>query len=297
MKIAILFWFYKEPNLCRNRLQILRKYNPEAPIFGLYGGKLEEANKYKEILGKYLDAFYTFPQERSPDWKWQHGDLMILDWYRNIGSNLLWDSLVIVQWDMLVIGSINKIFSMLLPDQILLSEIKTIREVERDWYWVNVDKRREKYLNFISHVKNTYDYNQEPLRCIFIVVCLPRIFLDNYLMINPSDAGFIEYRVPIYAQIFKIPFCLNHSFRVSDPYSLSDSDRKSIALHARGQDISLMTIFKHLLNPAGTRIFHPYRSIFPIRKKDYLVLAVILFKDFISFLRLIKYDILAKSKQ
>jgi len=29
MKLAILFWFYKEQEICENRLKLLRKYNPE----------------------------------------------------------------------------------------------------------------------------------------------------------------------------------------------------------------------------------------------------------------------------
>jgi len=40
MKLAVLFWFYKEPEICHNRLEILRQHNPTVPIYGLYGGDL-----------------------------------------------------------------------------------------------------------------------------------------------------------------------------------------------------------------------------------------------------------------
>ena len=36
MKKAILFRFYKEIDVCINRLKLIKKYNPELEIFGLY---------------------------------------------------------------------------------------------------------------------------------------------------------------------------------------------------------------------------------------------------------------------
>lgn len=88
MKIAILFWFYKEPQVCENRLKILRKYNPDTPIYGLYGGDSKDENIHRSILNKYLDDFYVFNKKRDTNWKWLHGDLMITDWYRERGVKL-----------------------------------------------------------------------------------------------------------------------------------------------------------------------------------------------------------------
>ena len=99
--IAVVFWFYKEPEICINRLKLIKKYNPKIKIFGLFGGNQNEESLYNEKLGGYLDDFYTHPSANS-DWKWIHGDLMLLDWYKDRGQKLKWDSVVIVQWDMLV---------------------------------------------------------------------------------------------------------------------------------------------------------------------------------------------------
>ena len=99
--IAVVFWFYKEPEICINRLKLIKKYNPKIKIFGLFGGNQNEESLYNEKLGGYLDDFYTHPSADS-DWKWIHGDLMLLDWYKDRGQKLKWDSVVIVQWDMLV---------------------------------------------------------------------------------------------------------------------------------------------------------------------------------------------------
>ena len=37
-RLAILFWYYKDPELCADRVADLRKLNPGTPIHGLFGG-------------------------------------------------------------------------------------------------------------------------------------------------------------------------------------------------------------------------------------------------------------------
>ena len=49
MELAILFWFYKEPEICLNRLKILKKYNPDLKIFGLFGGDIKEEKNYNDF--------------------------------------------------------------------------------------------------------------------------------------------------------------------------------------------------------------------------------------------------------
>jgi hypothetical protein len=266
MKLAILFWFYKEPQVCENRLQMLRKYNPSTPIYGLYGGDPSEADRYRQTLGEYLDDFYVFDQERDKKWKWLHGDLMIADWYSKRGIELSWDTVVVVQWDMLVFGPIHRIFSMLRTDQILLSGLRPVKEVAQKWDWVSPDypDRQEKYFSFLGYVKENFSFDQEPMCCLFIVVCLPRSFLEKYSQVDQPELGFLEYRVPMYAQIFQIPFCVDHSF---DPWwDDIDPFRQDLALRPVPRGISRRTMLRHLLNPKGSRVFHPYFKRAPISR-------------------------------
>lgn len=287
MKLAILFWFYKEPDICKNRLEVLRQYNPTIPIYGLYGGDLATVDQYKSLLSLYLDDFYAFTENKDSLWKWLQGDLMLNYWYRDRGKFLSWDTVVIVQWDMLVFGAIEQIFSMLKQDQILLSGLRPIAEVENDWLWVTpkVPDHRNRYLEFLEHIGKTYDYQQDPMGCIFIVVCLPRIFLEAYSKVEHPEIGFIEYRVPMYAQIFGITFCENHPFHAwwvdGDPiFQAKNLCQRAInslkirlnpnPLNPTRTDISLIPIFRHLNTQTGARIFHPYQQIFPTKKRHWL---------------------------
>lgn len=285
MKLAILFWFYKEPDVCKNRLELLRQHNPQTPIYGLYGGKPAMAEQFASVLAPYLNDFYAFTEDKDSLWKWLQGDLLLTQWYRERGRDLVWDTVLIVQWDMLVFGAVEQLFSTLQKDQILLSGLRPIAEVEQEWSWVSpkVPDRRQQYLEFLDHVRKTYAYRQEPLGCLFIVVGLPRTFLDKYADIEQPELGFLEYRIPMYAQIFGTPFCEDHPFQAwwvdVDPtfHAKNPLKRAFNALHLKlnpnplnpaRRDISLIPIYRHLSRKTGSRIFHPYQLIFPIQKQQ-----------------------------
>jgi hypothetical protein len=286
MKFAILFWFYKEPDICKNRLEIIRQYNPTTSIYGLYGGDLAATDKFKSACDQYLDDFYVFSENKDSYWKWIQGDLMITHWYRERGKDLEWDSIIVVQWDMLVFGAVEELFSMLKQDQILLSGLRPIAEVENDWQWVSpkMPEFRQQYLNFLDYVRKAYDYKQNSLGCLFIVVCFPRIFLEKYSKVEESELGFLEYRIPIYAQIFGIQFCENHSFNAWWVDANSNFWSKNLIkrvwnflvlrlnpnpLNPAKREISLIPIFRQLNNRLGARIFHPYEQVFPISKRQW----------------------------
>jgi len=58
--LAILYWFYKEPETTKNHLKLLRKYNPNHKVYGLSGGDPVEAAQYEQALGADLDGFWAY---------------------------------------------------------------------------------------------------------------------------------------------------------------------------------------------------------------------------------------------
>ncbi len=265
MRLAILFWFYKDIHICENRLRLMRKYNPDVPIYGFYGGDPSDSKLYSSSLSRYLDDFYEFEEQRDASWKWQNGDLMLADWFKYRGKSLSWDTIVVVQWDMLVIGPIYKIFSMLKKDEILISGLRPVSEVQQ-WGWVAEDQpeRRERYLEFLQYLKLKYNFKQDPLCCLFLVACLPRKFMEKYSQIENRELGFFEYRIPIYAQVFDTPLCMQHPF--TPWWDRVEPMRWDSILRAVGIPISEYTIYKNLLLRRGARIFHPYHDVFPVAK-------------------------------
>jgi len=257
MKLAILFWFYKEPEICLNRLDLIKKHNPQAKIFGLYGGKKSEASNYQKKLGKYLDDFYLSPLHSKPsNWKWINGDLMIIEWYRDRGKKLKnWDSVIVIQWDALVLGNIKTQFPELKKDQIFISGTRVLDSyIESRWHWTKT-KERKNYLAFKKYIADNYNYTKKPLCSLFILQIFPRKFFDQWLTVKNKLIGMLEYKIPTYALIFKIPF---YKKDLGVAWFAKNKNTQNTPLNAIPTEIEDNYIKKQLTKKKGFRIFHPY---------------------------------------
>ena len=271
-RLAVLFWCYKDPVLSRDRLQLLRRHNPTAPIYVLFGGDPASAPSFQRAFAGLIDDFYVFddpPPPGGPEhllgefregvyWKYYYGDLLFAAWYRDRGRELAWDTVCVVQWDMLVYGPIEQVFGCLERDEVLFSGLRPIREVEDRWLWTAESRpiARRLYLEFLDHVRERHGLAEEPLCCVAIVLCLSRSFLDAFAGIERPELGFMEYRLPVYAQVFGIPIRREHPFRpwwgAVEPFSFTS------ALRARPCEVWAPAILANLLRSGGARVFHPY---------------------------------------
>lgn len=264
MNLGILFWFYKDAPLCRNHLRFYRKRNPGVPIYGLFSGDPAEAGPFKAMLGPLLDDFYVFAQERTDYWRWANGDLVIADWYRNRGHTLAWDSIFVAAWDVLATAPVRELFRGLPPGHLLLSNVREVREVEGWWRWVN--KNRELFDSFMKEVGRREGGAIRPWCCQFIVVCLPRGFLEGFAAAEPPEAGFVEYRVPTYAALLGTPFHRDPAFDTAwpgEPKPGSHSAEPARFLNPGIREIPMRRIVAELIRPGGRRIFHPVERTWP----------------------------------
>lgn len=253
MELSILFWFYKQPTLCRNRLQLIKHHNPNAKVYGLYGGSLPQMATFKRKLGGYLNDFYTSPY-KSPRWKWRNGDLMLLDWYKVRGKDLKWDSVVVIQWDTLVFASLNEVFRGIKRNEIFLSGLRPLsKKVALNWCWTRPEyEDRKNYLKFLNHVRREYHYTEQPLCCQFVLQVFPRLFFEKYITVKNRTLGFLEYRVPTYAKILNIPF---YKRDLGTWWFDTTSNR---SMNAIPREIDDAFVRRQLSKKGGWRIFHPY---------------------------------------
>ncbi len=264
MNLAILFWFYKDAPLCRNHLEFYRKKNPGILIYGLFSGEPDEVTDFETQLGPLLDDFYAFDQPRTDYWRWANGDLVIADWFRSRGKDLPWDSIFVAAWDVLVLAPVSEVFAALPPDHILLSNPRPVHEVESWWLWVK--KKRPLFEAFMSEVGRRHGPDVSPWCCQFIVVCLPRLFLERFAEADPPEDGFVEYRVPTYASILKVPFHTENRFDTVWPGEPDPEARlrsQARFLNPGIGEIPFRTIAKEGLRSSGQRIFHPVERTWP----------------------------------
>ena len=261
--LAILFWFYDHLEVCVDRVRLLRELNPDCKIYGLFGGLHENAARFSGSLTPYLDHFYTFPLDWPPLEKWRNGDLMIAQWFRDAGTELEWDTLIVAQWDMLILEPVEKLFRELKKDELYVSSVQPIERIERRWFWTapwNPPARRT-YEEFLSHIRGLTPEPPEILACLFVVVCLPRLFLQRYTVIDRPELGFLEYRLPTYARLFGTPLA-NLDFAAALPELPETFRGKRRFLVPIPPAIPLLEIYLERCRPHGAAVFHPYTRPF-----------------------------------
>lgn len=256
MKLAILFWFYRHPELCRERLEELRRFNPGVPIYGLYGGNPANAAAYEAALGPLLDDWWAYHEPHAERWKWRHGDMMIAAWFRDRGRHLDWDSVFVAQWDMAVFESVRRLVGSLKPDELLLSGLRPAAEVEGWWCWT----AEPDYPRFMQHMREAEGYDGPALCCQFVGVCLPRSFLARFAGRAEPELGFLEYTIPTLAAAWGHGFCREHRLEVLWPRQGGRLANVLRTFSASGHvQVPDFVVAANLRLPNGRRIFHPVR--------------------------------------
>ena len=255
MKNAILFRFYKEPEICLNHLELLKRFNPKMKIYGLYGWPEDQGKIFYRLLGKYLDDFYTSPNKDSYR-KRINGDLMIEERYKSRGKKLQRDSIFIIQRDMLVFASLQYLFPDYKKDQVYISWTKILnKNIEGRRSRTAKKERNPDYEKFKKLIKEKYGYTKKLLCSLFITVILPRKFLEKYSKLEDNITWFLEYKIPTYAKIFWLDI-------YKKDIGVRRYQQKGICpQNARGEEISKEFILKELHKKKWRRMFHPYFKI------------------------------------
>lgn len=265
MQLGVVFWFYKDAVVCENRLRLLRRRNAGLPVYGLYGGPPEEAPEFARRLGTRLDDFWCYPDPVDAEWKWRNGDLMLARWFAERGTAFAWDSVFVAQWDMVVTRPIAELLPPMEKGEMLLSGLRPVREVESWWRWTRWKATRREYDELLALVAERYGAVDDPWCCQFIGMVLPRGFLERYGGIERPELGFLEYKVPVYAQAFGVPLVADTVFRPWWPEEpgAGQSPRTDRLVHAWGTPVRLPVMLYEATRPRGRRVFHPYHGIYP----------------------------------
>ncbi len=263
-KLGVLFWFYRDLPVCRNRLDLLRRDNPHTPIFGLFGGDPADAPRFRDTLAPKLDDFWVFDRDVSSKWKWLNGDLMLAAWFEARGRHLDWEHVFVVQWDMLVLGRIDDLVPALAPDDVLLSAVLPVAAIERTWVWARRG-HEPAYRAFVASIEAQYGA-VEPMSCVFVVACLPRRLLAAYADLRDPEIGYVEYRLPTLAKAVGLRLVEDDRFAAWRPAddTAGRPSRRQRFLNGARRSVLLPSVLAELTRRDGARVFHPYHGLFPM---------------------------------
>ena len=261
---AVLFWVYRDLLVCRNRLDLLRRDNPDTAIFGLYGGPAAEADRFRDVLAPQLDDFWAFPDSESSKWKWLNGDLMLAAWYEARGRDLAWEHVFVAQWDMLVLRPLDELLPDLGDRDVLLSGVQPVAAVQPHWVWAK-GGHAPTYTAFVEWAQARFGA-VEPQACLFVIACLPRALFEAYRELGVPATGYVEYRLPTIAKGVGLNLVDDPRFRSWSPADgrAGPANRRDRFLNGSRHPILLPTVLAELARSDGARVFHPYHGLFPL---------------------------------
>jgi hypothetical protein len=258
VKRIVVFRFDRSPVVCRANVGQMRRCNPGIRIHGLYGGPRGYKGAAFRLAGRRvmdLDSLWLSPH--SGVWNWYHGDIALAIWYRDVGHRLDFDVLHFVEWDLLLLDSLERIFDSVPAHAVGLTALTPLSAVEDDWEWLGTPERRRQWEQLLADVRARWGYDQRPYACWGPGPCIPRAFIERYSALPPPEECPIdELRLPLFAQVLKFELADTGLRRTWDDPA---EDR---FFNLRPVEIDHDTIAAELARPDGRRAFHPVRRPF-----------------------------------
>ena len=256
MQRVILFRFHAYESICENRLRLLKRYNSPIQLYGLFGGLEKDYRRFQKKLSGYLENIYCL-QNKTKEWKWRNGDLAVRLWFDAVGRHLSFDMLHLIEWDLVLLDPIDKIYRDIPHDTLGLTALTPATNVEEKWIWTSKDPYKKEWNALLKWVKEKFNFIHEPCVTQGPGICLPRKFLEAYSTIEVPELCNDEARLPLFSQA--LGFTMRDTGFTNGWFEKNDGKTFHFQIFP---EIDLATIKKELADPSGKRAFHPFRKTF-----------------------------------
>jgi hypothetical protein len=260
LKHVIVLQFHRDLPVARNRVRLLRTYNPGLEVYGIYGGRERLGAAAGAMLagpkGAGFEDVYTI-RDRNMLWKRTHTDLAVDLWFKHVGRHLRFDAAIFLQWDMLLLAPVAELFAHVPPDAVGLTGLAPLEEIEAGWPWLTYPAYRVEWEELLSAAREDRGYRGTPFACLGPGAVLPRRFLERYAELELPETCHDELRLPLFAQMLGFELVDTRFYR-----RWHDAEEERI-FNADEAEIALDVIARELATPGGRRVFHPYRRVFP----------------------------------
>lgn len=253
MKRVALLQYHKSFDVCANRRQLLEAFNPGVPVFGLFGGPVEECEAATGVF-RSSAAVYCLPF-RSARWAWQNTDLAVREWYIAVGHGIPFDMLHVVQWDLLLLASLDRLYAAVPLEAIAVSGLTSVSSIADRWHWTRYEPHTTELRQLGDFARNRYGAAPPDLACLGPGYALSRAFLARYAAADVPELAHDELRLPLFARIFNLPVVDTGFYR-----RWFDPDEERF-FNANDEEIDEAVISRELADPDGRRVFHPFRRV------------------------------------
>jgi len=259
MKRIALVRYHDKPEVCKNRLDLFWKFNPDIKLYGLYGGKEEKFPEYQETFESYFTNNYCI-RNQSDIWKWKNGDLSFRLWYNDFGHTISFDMLHILEWDLLIMDRLESLYANIPKNGMGLTGLIPIEKIEQQWFWTRNENQKAEWNALKKYVKENHGFSGPYMGAVAPGICIPKTFLENYSQITVPDLCNDELRITLFAQ------ALGYKLYDTGFFKKWFSKKEWKFFNCNDQEVSVQNIMKQLQKPNGRRVFHPYREQIDIEK-------------------------------
>ena len=223
------------------------------PVYGLYGGSNALRLAAKQLVA--LDGLYA--SRADGRWNWQHGDLVLAAWYRDVGRALVFDVLHLVEWDLLLLAPLESLYAHVPAGAVGLTGLMPVSELEQEWTWLRREENRREWDALLDYARSEWGYEGVPYGSLGPGACFPKAFVDAYAQLDPPALCNDELRLPLFAQLLGFDVI---DTRLRGPWR---GEREHPLFHFRDREVETSVIEAELAKPDGWRAFHPVRRRIP----------------------------------
>lgn len=262
-KAIVLFRFHNEPKVARERIKIIRHFNPELPVYAMFGGEASDVVAAKTAVEGLVESFWTYPPGKPKEWKWKHTDLMLKEWYRQAGKGLDFDFVYSYEYDLLTLKPLAEIYPGIDDDTLALAACAEFTpEIEGRWTWTSREDHKGDYQKFRQYLERTYGIKRQKKVCLGPGPLLPKKFMEAWSKTEDVDFAHDELAYPAYAEALGFK-TVDHGMH---PGFGNYSEEKYFNCY-QNKHITMKAIQEQLALPQGRRTFHPVK--FAITLDDY----------------------------
>ncbi|MBK8805450.1 MAG: hypothetical protein IPO21_01885 [Bacteroidales bacterium] len=252
-KNIVIYRYHNNFELVYQRLKLIKLYDPEIKIYGIYGGNKDAFQEATNTLAEFLENNFIIPIEDGR-WKWLHADLTYKLWYSQIGKHIDFDFAFILEWDLLIMGSLTDIYPPLEADTLYCTGLIPIEKIKRFWFWTDVNNK-PLIDSFVDKTQNLFKKKIIPYASLGPGLCAPKSFFEGLLNLEIFEAYITdEVKIPIWAQIIGLKI-KNNNF-----YNKWFSYFEMKYFNANVLNISDKVVSKEMTKKNGRHAFHPYRE-------------------------------------
>ena len=142
MKRMALLQFHRDLEVAANRLRLLEDLNPKlADLRTFRRGGLRFRVGTSSLRCAARGRLHHL-EASNPRWKWQNTNLGVLDWFRGVGRHLAFDVLHVIQWDLLLLDSLDNLYARVPTVALGLTGVTPLRAIADRWHWTRVEPHR-----------------------------------------------------------------------------------------------------------------------------------------------------------